>query len=358
LLRTGLVFLFVRSKGKLEEVFLEMRKFLAMVMVVALVLSLSVAAWAGPKWTFKMGHPQPPDTPYDKLLHWFADTVYERTNGQVKINIFPSSQLGDWTETFELIQRGVAEMGSQIANAQYDPKLNFAYYMPYVVSNLEEAKEAYAPGGWAYDIIKDLWSEHDIKALAVYPIGMAGVSLREVPPSPGDPTVEKRMKVRVMPLKACSMTYEALGYIATPIPYAECYSAIQTGIVDGQMGGPPFQAWQFRDVNKVWIQYNDYFEQHWIVMNQGIWNSLPADIQKVIQETAAEASATRWKQVETEDEHYRNVLKNEFGWEIVMLTQDELNACADRVRKLVWPKMKEMLGTELYTKIRLATFKE
>jgi hypothetical protein len=33
------------------------------------------------------------------------------------------------------------------------------------------------------------------------------------------------------------------------------------------MGGPPFQAWSFRDVNKVWIQYNDYFEQHWIVIN-------------------------------------------------------------------------------------------
>jgi hypothetical protein len=63
-----------------------------------------------------------------------------------------------------------------------------------------------------------------------------------MPPAPGDPNVPKNMKVRVMPLAACSMTYEALGYIATPIPYAEVYSGIQTGIVDGQQGGPPFQA--------------------------------------------------------------------------------------------------------------------
>ncbi|MDD2517361.1 MAG: TRAP transporter substrate-binding protein DctP, partial [Synergistales bacterium] len=270
----------------------------------------------------------------------------------------PNNQLGDWTETFELISRGVVEMGFQIANAQYDPKLNFAYYMPYVVSDIEEAKKAYAPGGWAFGIIKDLWLEHGIQPLAVYPIGMAGVSLRSMPPAPGDPNVPKNMKVRVMPLAACSMTYEALGYIATPIPYAEVYSGIQTGIVDGQQGGPPFQAWSFRDVNKVWIQYNDYFEQHWITINKGVWDKLPADVQAALQEAANEASAIRWDQVETEDADYRKVLKEEFGWDIVMLTDEELKACADKVRREVWPKMKDLLGEDLYTEVRLNSMVE
>ncbi|HOP51342.1 MAG: TRAP transporter substrate-binding protein DctP [Thermovirgaceae bacterium] len=335
-----------------------MRKILALVLVAVLVLSLGAAATAAPKWTFKMGHPNPVDVPYDKTAHKFADLVSEKTNGQVKINIFPNNQLGDWTETFELISRGVVEMGFQIANAQYDPKLNFAYYMPYVVSDIEEAKKAYAPGGWAFGIIKDLWLEHGIQPLAVYPIGMAGVSLRSMPPAPGDPNVPKNMKVRVMPLAACSMTYEALGYIATPIPYAEVYSGIQTGIVDGQQGGPPFQAWSFRDVNKVWIQYNDYFEQHWITINKGVWDKLPADVQAALQEAANEASAIRWDQVETEDADYRKVLKEEFGWDIVMLTDEELKACADKVRREVWPKMKDLLGEDLYTEVRLNSMVE
>lgn len=335
-----------------------MRKILALVLVAVLVLSLGAAATAAPKWTFKMGHPNPVDVPYDKTAHKFADLVSEKTNGQVKINIFPNNQLGDWTETFELISRGVVEMGFQIANAQYDPKLNFAYYMPYVVSDIEEAKKAYAPGGWAFGIIKDLWLEHGIQPLAVYPIGMAGVSLRSMPPAPGDPNVPKNMKVRVMPLAACSMTYEALGYIATPIPYAEVYSGIQTGIVDGQQGGPPFQAWSFRDVNKVWIQYNDYFEQHWITINKGVWDKLPADVQAALQEAANEASAIRWNQVETEDADYRKVLKEEFGWDIVMLTDEELKACADKVRREVWPKMKDLLGEDLYTEVRLNSMVE
>jgi TRAP-type C4-dicarboxylate transport system substrate-binding protein len=329
-----------------------MKRILAFLLVATMILAFGAAATAA-EWTFKMGHPNPVDTPYDKAAHLFAELVDQKTDGRVKINIFPNNQLGDWTETFELIQRGVVEMGFQIANAQYDPRLNFAYYMPYVVRSIEEGKEAYSPGGWAYDIIKGLWQEHDIQPLAVWPIGMAGVSLRDMPPAPGDPNVPKNMKVRVMPLVACSMTYEALGYIATPIPYAEVYSGIQTGIVDGQQGGPPFQAWSFRDVNSVWIQYNDYFEQHWITINKEIWEGLPADIQQALQEAANEASAHRWQQVETEDADYRKILEEDFGWDIVMLSDEELDACAKKVRTEVWPKLKDMLGEELYTEVRL-----
>jgi len=334
-------------------VLLEMRKIIALALVVTLVLVFGAAASAAPKWTFKMGHANPAETPYDQSARKFADLVFEKTKGQVKVNIFPNNQLGDWTETFELISRGVVEMGFQIANAQYDPKLNFAYYMPYVVRNIEEGKKAYSPGGWAFDIIKGLWLAHDIQPLAVWPVGTAGLSVKSMPPSPGDPYVKKNMKIRVMGIAACSLTYEALGYIATPIPYAEVYTAIQTGIVEGQMGGPPFQAWSFRDVNKVWIQYNDYFETHWVTINKAIWDKLPADIQKAMQEAANEASAIRWGQVATEDEQYRKILKDDFGWTIVMLSDKELDACAKKVRKEVWPKMKELLGAELYTTVRI-----
>lgn len=334
-----------------EEVLRKMRKYLALFLVAVLTVSFAAVACAAPKYQFKMGHPNPVDTPYDQTAHKFAELVKEKTKGAIEISLFPNSQLGDWTETFELISRGTVEMGFQIANAAYDPKLNFAYYMPYVVRDLEEGKKAYAPGGWAYDIIKDLWAEHGIKALAVYPIGMAGISLRDEPPSPGDPNVPKGMKVRVMPLPACSMTYEALGYIATPIPYAETYSAIQTGIADGQMGGPPFQAWSFRDVNKVWIQYNDYFEQHWIVINAQLWDKLGPELQQALQEAATEASNIRWSQVQDEDQHYRDVLEKENGWKIIMLSDAELEACANKVREVVWPKLKEMLGDELYNKM-------
>lgn len=327
-----------------------MKKCLLVFLVVAIITLLSSSVFAGPKYKFKMGHPNPVNTPYDVTAKKFAELAGEKTDGQVKITVFPNNQLGDWTETFELIMRGDVEMGFQAANAAYDPKLNFAYYMPYVVRNVEEAKKAYGEGGWALDICKGLWAEHGIKCLAVYPVGVAGVSLREMPPAPGDPNVEKKMKIRVMPLKACELTYRRLGYIPTPIPYAETYSAIQTGIADGQMGGGSFQAWSFRDVNNVWIRYNDYFENHFIVINNKVWEKLPEDIRTELQEAANEASALRWAQVETEDEDYIKTLKEDSNWTIVTLSDAELAACADAIRRDVWPELKEMLGEDLFNK--------
>ncbi len=325
-----------------------MKKFLVVFLVVALVVSLASVAVAAPKWKFKMGHANPIETPYDQTTKQFAEFAKEMTDGQVEVSIFPNNQLGDWTETFELIMRGDVEMGFQIANAAYDPRLNFAYYMPYVVTNVEEAKEAYGPGGWALGIAEQLWADHGIKALAVFPVGVAGVSLSEVPEGPGDPDVAKGMKIRVMPLKACELTYKRLGYIPTPIPYAETYSAIQTGIADGQMGGGSFQAWSFRDVNSVWVRYNDYFENHFIVINQDIWDDLPEDVQEGLQEAANKASEIRWEQVKTEDQHYVDILKNDFDWTIVNLSKAELDACAKAVREDVWPELKEMLGEKLF----------
>lgn len=325
-----------------------MNKTLVILLALVVMIGFSTAAAAAPQFKFKMGHANPVDTPYDQTAKRFAELVKEKTNGKVEVTIFPNNQLGDWTETFELIMRGSVEMGFQIANAAYDPKLNFAYYMPYVVRNLEEAERAYGEGGWALDICKQLWSAHGITALSVFPVGVAGVSLRSMPPSPGDPDVDKRMKIRVMPLKACELTYRRLGYIPTPIPYAETYSAIQTGIVDGQMGGGAFQAWSFRDVNSVFVRYNDYFENHFIVINTKLWETVPADLQTAMRAAAQEASAIRWQQVQTEEDDYLKQLEEENGWTIVTLSDAELDACAEAIRKDVWPQLKDMLGEELF----------
>jgi TRAP-type C4-dicarboxylate transport system substrate-binding protein len=133
-----------------------MKKYLFAFLVAALVFSINSVAFAGPKYKFKMGHPNPADTPYDDTAKKFADLAKEKTNGQVQVTVFPNNQLGDWTETFKLIMRGDVEMGFQCANASYDPKLSFAYYMSYVVRNMEEAKKAYGDCGWALGICKEL----------------------------------------------------------------------------------------------------------------------------------------------------------------------------------------------------------
>ena len=333
-----------------------MKKSIWIVCLTAIVCSLlsmySVsAAAAEPEYKWRMAQVHPVDSDYDARAKEFARKVKERTNGRIHIDVFSGGVLGDWTETFEMLMRGSLELNMAQANANFDPKLNLAYYFPYLVKDMEEAQRVYGRNGWAYKVVQDLWATHNIKALAVIPLGMSGVSLKSKPASYADPKVHNLMKVRVMPIKPCEMTYEAMGYIATPIPYAETYSAIQTGIADGQMGGPPFQAWQFKDVNKVWIQYNDFFEPWWIAMNMDLWNKLSKEDQEIIQTAALEESDIQWQRAAAEDEKYRQKLKDEYGWEIVMLTPEELTNVADHVRKVVWPKMEQLIGKDLMDQV-------
>ncbi len=324
--------------------------FIALLLGVVLYNAPAATA-AEPQFKWRMAQVHPVDSDYDTRAKEFARKVKERTDGRVHIDVFSGGLLGDWTETFEMVSRGSLEVNMAQANANFDPKLNLAYYFPYLITNLEEARKVYGKDGWAYKIVQDLWAAHNIKALSVIPLGMAGVSLKSKPASYADPSVHNQLKVRVMPIKACELTYEAMGYIATPIPYAEAYSAIQTGIADGQMGGPPFQAWQFKDVNKVWIQYNDFFEQWWITVNMDAWNKLSKEDQEVLQTAALEESEIQWERAAAEDEKFRNKLKDEYNWEIVILTPEELNVMAAQVRKLVWPKMEELVGKELMDRI-------
>ena len=330
------------------------RKYLSVCLVLAvfaLLLAAASAAVAAPEYKWRMAQVHPVDSDYDTRAKEFARKVEERTNGRIHIDVFSGGLLGDWTETFEMLMRGSLEVNMAQANANFDPKLNLAYYFPYLVKDIDEARQVYGKNGWAYKVVQDLWATHNIKALSVIPLGMSGVSLKAKPASYADPTVRTQMKVRVMPIKPCEMTYEAMGYIATPIPYAEAYSAIQTGIADGQMGGPPFQAWQFKDVNKVWIQYNDFFEPWWIAVNLDLWNKLTPEDQEILQTAALEESDIQWERVAEEDETYRQKLKNEYGWEIVLLTPEELTTVADHVRKTVWPKMEDLVGKELMDQI-------
>ncbi|GHT00246.1 C4-dicarboxylate ABC transporter substrate-binding protein [Synergistales bacterium] len=322
-----------------------------MLLCCAIFLAPEAGVAATPEYKWRMAQVHPEGSDYDQRAKDFARKVEERTNGRIHIDVFSNGILGDWTETFEMLSRGSLEVNMAQANSNFDPKLNLAYYFPYLVKDIEEAKQVYGKDGWAYKIIQDLWAEHNVKALAVIPLGMAGVSLKSKPASYANPEVHNLLKVRVMPIKPCELTYEAIGYVATPIPYAEAYSAIQTGIADGQMGGPPFQAWQFKDVNKVWIQYNDFFESWWIAVNLDLWNKLsPAD-QEIIQTAALEESAVQWERAAAEDEKYRQMLKDEYGWEIVILTPEELTKVADHVRKTVWPQMEGLLGKDLMDRV-------
>ncbi|MEW6377488.1 MAG: TRAP transporter substrate-binding protein DctP [Thermodesulfobacteriota bacterium] len=319
------------------------------ILVVIFLAILLVSRWNSEvfaqkyKWRLPQVHPVGSD--YDLRAKGFAEEVKKRTDGRIEITVYSGGVLCDWVECYERVMRGDYEITLTPIAPTYDPRLNIAYYMPYLFTTTEEAKAAYKRGGWVYKMVDDLLVQQGIKGLAIFPAGWAGITTKTEPKGWREMESNK-MKVRVMPLKACELTWERLGYIAATIPYAEVFSAIERGVADGQMGGPPFQGYQFRDIQKVWIQYNDFLEPWWFYMNLDLWNKLTKHDQTVLLEAAERQVSGRWDYFLKEDEEYRKKME-EFGVKILTPTDKELKAFAEAIRKDVWPKLDGYMGKAL-----------
>jgi TRAP-type C4-dicarboxylate transport system substrate-binding protein len=246
--------------------------------------------------------------------------------------------------------RGDIEIALSSFPDTFDPRMVIAYYMPYLFTTTEEAKKAFATDGWYYNMVDKLLFQNGIKGLGLWPQGWAGMTARDEPK--GWENMEPNgMKLRVMPLKACELTWQKLGYIPVTIPYNDAFSAISRGVADGQSGGPPYQGYQFREVQKVWIQYNDYLEPWWFFMNLDLWNKLTEHDQKVLIDAAQRQCEGRWDFFLKEAAEFSQKM-TDYGLKVIQPTDAELKSFADAVRKDVWPKLEPLRGKTLVDECR------
>jgi TRAP-type C4-dicarboxylate transport system substrate-binding protein len=330
-----------------------MKRGAGILVLMFLVMGLVLLGSPGPpgeageaKYKWRMNQTHPKDTPFGQAAEAFAEEVRKNTKGRIDITVYHAGALADWVLSNELVMRGDVELDLSPIAPTYDPRLNIAYYTPYLFKTVKESKAGYAKGGWINKMVDDLLAGVNIKGLSVLPLGLSGATMRKPPPNPGDPDVPKEMKIRVMPLKPCELTYKRLGYIPVAIPYAEAYSAIETGIADGQMGGPPFQGHEFRDIQGAWVQYNDFVETHWFKINRKLFDKLTKADQKILIDAAERQGVKQWEVVEAQDEEYRKKMADR-GLKIILLSEPELEKIAKAIRTDVWPELDKIVGKAL-----------
>ena len=327
--------------------------FLTIVLVMG--SGLAPAAFAASKkadYKFKWRMPQtmPVGDDHDLRALAFAKEVKEKTDGRIDITVYSGGVLCDWVECYENVMRGDIEIALSSFPDTFDPRMVITYYMPYLFTNTEEAKKAFATDGWYYKLVDKLLLQNGIKGLAIWPQGWAGMTARAEPKGWRE-MKPNGMKLRVMPLKACELTWQRLGYIPVTIPYSDAFSAISRGVADGQSGGPPYQGYQFREVQKVWLQYNDYLEPWWFYINMDLWNKLTENDQKVLIDAAQKQCQGRWDYFLKEAADFSQKM-TDYGLKVIQPTDAELKGFADAVRKDVWPKLEPLMGKSLVDECR------
>ena len=294
----------------------------------------------------RMSHVRPQDTTIDLELRAFAEAVSEATGGDLTVALFPASALGDYTTVQERISFGAIDMATQPAATAADRRMQLSSF-PFLAGNWEQAQAVYGPGGVVREVMIELYAEQDITMLAAYPAYFGGISLNTEAVSPGDPTVDNGIKVRVPGIRSFQLTAEALGYIPSPIPFSEAFTAVQTGVVDGVIGsGAEGYYASFRDVTQTYIPANTHFEVWYMIISSEVMADLDEANQAALIAAAEEFEATRWSIAEADQSRNEQRLVDELGTTLVALNDEELAAMSDTVRAEVWPQILEDIGAD------------
>ncbi|WP_419912259.1 TRAP transporter substrate-binding protein DctP [Hoeflea sp.] len=310
--------------------------------------TLSSAAFG--ETTLRLSHLSPPESDMDKWAHQFAERVTAETDGRVNVRIYPASQLGDWEEVYELLSQGSVDLAIQSISTKFDSRLALTWF-PYTAVDYDSAREAWNTGGFLFNIVDELVKPQQIDVLAPYAFGLGGMAVSKPVADPKNPDADhSALKIRVWPsgVPTHKPTLERLGYSTTTMPWAELYTGVQTGVIDGMVGGVPENA--VRDWNGVvntWLQINDHFEINWLLASAMSMASLSDQDRETILAIAKDLATQRFNAVEAADNAYLDQLRDS-GVTVVTYTRDEIDVLADAVRKDAWPKMKDEIGDELY----------
>lgn len=295
--------------------------------------------------TLKISHVRPQGTVVDNDIKQLSNELKAATEGDLKLRVYAANALGDYTLVQERISVGAIDMALQPASTSTDRKMQIGL-LPFLANNWEEAQNIYGSGAPVRQAMEDLFAKQDITLLAAYPVYFGGISLNRSAVDAGNPDVSKGIKLRVPPIKSFQLLADNVGYIGSPLPFSEAFTAVQTGVVDGVIGsGAEGYYASFRDVTKTYIPLNTHFEIWYLMINSERFEDLDDQEKNALATAAAEFESRRWDAAQLDQKANEQKLVDA-GATIVEMTPAQLKLTADKVRSTVWPQIIDDIGSD------------
>ena len=308
---------------------------LGLVTLCAFTSSRSVLAQTKPiELTYSIFFPAPHKNTV--LATQWAEEINKRTNGRVKITMFPGGTLTPADKCYDGVVKGLSDIGMSVVsytrgrfpltevidlplgykNGLAATKLINAYYKKFKPKEFDDTKVLYlhAHGPGILHTKKPVKSLEDLKGMKIRSTG----------------TVAKIVS--------------ALGAAPVAMPMPETYDALQKGIAEGVMC--PIEAlegWKLGEVvSSTTLNYGSaYTIAFFVVMNKEKWNSLPPDIQKVFEEVSEEWIEKTGKGWDEIDQSGMEFVKKR-GNTIIALTKEEDERWVKAVRPVLDDYVKAM----------------
>ncbi len=275
------------------------RNLLACAMGATLILSAHGLP-AAAQTELKLGHVGGPGSLFELSANEFARRANEKLGGKAKVVVFGSSQLGEDREMLQKLRLGTLDFAlpSSVMSSEVDAFGVFE--MPYLVKDREHMKKIEQAVVWPS--LAPLAEAKGYKLLAVWENGFRHISTN------GRPIVKPAdlagMKLRVPKSKWRVKMFEAYDANPSPMAYSEVFVALQTGVMDGQEN-PLTQIYsgKFQEVQKYLSMTGHVYTPAYLTAGARSFAKLPADVQKILVDTAKETQAYVFEQaVKLDDE--------------------------------------------------------
>jgi len=264
-------------------------------------------------------------------VEW-AKEVEKRTNGAVKVTVFPGGTLTPANQCYDGVVKGISDVGMSVLSYT-------AGRFP--LMEVIDMPLGYKSGAQVTRLINAFYNKFQPKELddtkVMYLMGH-GPGILNTNKKP----VNKLEDLKGLKIRCTGTSSKIVSHLgATPVamPQTETYDALQKGVVDGVMSPiETAKGWKFAEVVKYHtLNYGSaYSIGFFVVMNKQKWNSLPKDVQATIEKINTEwieKSARSWEYVDKEGMEYTKSKGNQ----IITLSKAE----DERWAKLVFPILDE-----------------
>ena len=273
----------------------------------AIALIAMGGATAFAQTEIKLGHVGEPGSIFQKSSDEYARRANAKLGNKAKVVVYGSSQLGGDKELLQKVKLGTVDMAVPSTVMSSEADMFGVFEMPYLVKDRAHMAKIEKEVFWPK--IAPEAEKKGLKILAVWENGYRHITNSKRPINlPAD---LQGIKLRVPEGKWRVKMFQAYGANPSPMKFSEVFTALQTGVMDGQEN--PFTqiySAKFQEVQKYLSLTGHVYTPAYLVVGTKKWETLPADVRKILEDTAKETQAFVYSTAEKDENDLLGKLKS------------------------------------------------
>ncbi|MBI2525081.1 MAG: TRAP transporter substrate-binding protein [Candidatus Rokubacteria bacterium] len=324
---------------------------LGTIILAAVVLLIGSAGVARAQAILKFAHAGSPAMSYSRGYDQFAAWVKERTNGRVVIEVYGAGRLALEVDAYRGVMQGNIEIAS-ISSSNIGALTEALYLagLPYVFKDLRHVVDVFNYSPIGEEIKARVGKELNVQVLMFFP-GQGFRTVATARKAVRVPDDLKGLKMRATSSKVEIALLKAWGARPTPVSFAEVYTALQQGTVDGEYLQHQWVYFpKHHEVIKYIAEPNASADVQVVSMRREAWNKIsPAD-QEVVRKSAIEAVELAYKLDQEQNENARAKLA-EAGVKLYAPTGADLEQWKKKAMT-VWDEFKAQVGPDMIKRVQ------